>query len=34
MIPWERDIYLFFIEKHITEVNEQIKRGGTTVETA
>ena len=32
MIPWERDIYIFFIEKYVAETNEQIKRGGAQVE--
>ena len=29
MIPWERDIYLFFVEQHIKDVNEQIQQGHT-----
>ena len=25
MIPWERDLYVMFVEQHVKEQNEQIK---------
>lgn len=28
MIPWEKDIYLYFIEQHIKEQSEQINNSG------